>query len=160
MKDQNEKITKLESEVSPLQKHDQFLKQATGTFALHHDKIEQYGLRQCLLHEGVPVKENESPSDVLNFVKSCAKEAYIDAILPNKPRSFQNTNSCETGVSDYHHMITTFLRCHLVSLNSKTIFYRDYKMFNENNCLNPIKGGGGGGDSASYITSYTIKLHI
>ena len=78
MKDQNEKIRKLESEVSLLQKHVKFLKQANGTFALHHDKIEQYGLRQCLLHEGVPFKENESPSDVLNFVKSCAKEADIE----------------------------------------------------------------------------------
>ena len=68
MKDQNEKITKLESEVSLLQKHAQFLKQANGTCALNHNEIEQYRQRQCLWLEGVPVKENESPSDLLNFV--------------------------------------------------------------------------------------------
>ena len=56
MKDHNERKTKLESEVSLLQKHVQFLKQANGTCALNHDEIEQYGRRQCLRLERVPVK--------------------------------------------------------------------------------------------------------
>ena len=36
-------------------------------------------------------------------------ESSIDAILTIRPRSFQNTSTYETGLSDYHHMITTFL---------------------------------------------------
>ena len=59
--------------------------------------------------------------------KTCFASTHgssIDVILTNKPRSFQHTLTCETGLSDHHHMITTFLRSHLVRLKSKKIFYR------------------------------------
>ena len=32
---------------------------------------------------------------------------------------------CETGLSDHHHMITTFMRSHLVRLQPKQISYRE-----------------------------------
>ena len=124
MKDQNEKITKLESEVSLLQKHVQFLKQANETCALNHDEIEQYGRRQCLRLEGVPVKENESPSDVLNFVKSCAKEADVE--IPDIAfdrahrigKKYKDRNSGE----EVQSIIARF-----VSFRYRTLFYRNRK---------------------------------
>ena len=45
----------------------------------------------------------------------------IDVILTNKARSFQNTMVTETGLSDHHLMITTFLKAHLVRLKPKQI---------------------------------------
>ena len=63
----------------------------------------------------------------------------IDIILTNKLRSFQNTISTETGLSDHHLMITTFLKSHLVRLKPKKIIYRNYKTFNETNFLTDVK---------------------
>ena len=63
----------------------------------------------------------------------------IDVILTNKARSFQTTMVTETGLSDHHLMITTFLKAHLVRLKPKKIFYRNYKKFNEANFLNDVK---------------------
>ena len=40
----------------------------------------------------------------------------IDVILTNKKRCFQNTLTCETGLSDHHQMVTTFLKSHLARL--------------------------------------------
>ena len=95
----------------------------------------------------------------------------IDVILTNKPRSFQNTLTCETGLSDHHHMITTFLRSHLVRLKPKKIFYRNYKRFDESMFLEDVKnanfvcdtedpdltllapGGGGGGVDCATVFS-------
>ena len=42
---------------------------------------------------------------------------------------FSKYTSCETGVSDCHHVITTFLTSHLVR----------YKTFNENNLFKDAK---------------------
>ena len=48
-------------------------------------------------------------------VKTCGMSnqgSSIDVILTNKPRSFYNTVAIETGLSDHHNIIATFLRCH------------------------------------------------
>jgi hypothetical protein len=59
-----------------------------------------------------------------NLVKgiTCNKSqegSSIDVILTNKPMSFFNTNITETGLSDHHCMISTFLRCHYEKLPPK-----------------------------------------
>ena len=43
----------------------------------------------------------------------------IDLILTNKPQSFQITNVTETGVSDYHKLITAFIKFIFLVLNRK-----------------------------------------
>ena len=66
--------------------------------------------------------------------KTCHKGIHassIDAILTNRPRSFQNTSTYETVLSDYHYMITTFLKSHLV--------HRDYKHCDESSFLADIQ---------------------
>ena len=63
----------------------------------------------------------------------------IDIILTNRPRSFHNTSVCETGLSDHHLMISTFLKSHLVRLKPKKIIYRIYKKFEESAFLRDVK---------------------
>ena len=74
--------------------------------------------------------------DLKNLIKNktCFTDTHkssIDVILTNKPRSFQHSSTYETGLSDHHHMITTFMRAHLVRLQPKRITYRSYKNFTE-----------------------------
>ena len=58
-------------------------------------------------------------------------KSTIDLILTNKPRSFQITNVTETGVSDCHKLITTFMKSHISRLKPQNVHYRIYKNFNE-----------------------------
>ena len=60
-------------------------------------------------------------------------QSSIDVILTNKPKSFQHTTVFESGLSDYHLMISTSLKVKLVRLKSKVITYRCYK-----NLIKPI----------------------
>ena len=82
--------------------------------------------------------------DLKNLIKdkTCFTNTHkssIDVILTNRPRSFQHSLTYETGLSDHHHMIITFLRSHLVRLQSKKITYRSYKKFNESLFLKDVQ---------------------
>ena len=75
--------------------------------------------------------------DIFNFKnlikeKTCFASSAgisIDVFLTNKPRSFQNTVVWETGLSDHHKTLTTFVRSHLVCLKPKRVFFKCYKLF-------------------------------
>ena len=43
----------------------------------------------------------------------------IDLILTNKPLHFQKTHVVETGLSDYHKMISTFFKAYSSKLKTK-----------------------------------------
>ena len=63
---------------------------------------------------------------------TCFKSAdgrCIDLILTNKPNLLFNTGTCETGISDYHHVIFTVFRSSFVKLKPKIVKYRSYKDF-------------------------------
>ena len=45
----------------------------------------------------------------------------------------------ETGLSDFHKLISTFLRSHFTRLNPKAICYRNYKKFNEQKFLEHVE---------------------
>ena len=69
-----------------------------------------------------------------NLVKSptCHKSdssTCIDLILTNRSRSFKNTKTIETRLSDFHEMIVTVFRSGFVKKGPKLILYRDYKKF-------------------------------
>ena len=66
-------------------------------------------------------------------------KSAIDLILTNKPRSFQITNVTETGVSDCHKLITTFMKSYIFRLKPKNVHYRSYKNFNEEKFLSDVK---------------------
>ena len=82
--------------------------------------------------------------DLSNLIKgnTCFMNKHkssIDIILTNKPKSFQHTVTFETGLSHYHHMISTGLKTHLIRLKPKVITYRCYKKFNQNDFLAVIE---------------------
>ena len=54
---------------------------------------------------------------------------YIDVILTNRKNTFSNTSVTETGLSDYHKMTITCLKCYFQKLPPKKVYYRNYKLF-------------------------------
>ena len=60
------------------------------------------------------------------------KNGTILDILPkNKPKCFQKTTICETGLSDCNKLVITIFRFTLIKLPPKTVTYRFYKLFFE-----------------------------
>ena len=66
-------------------------------------------------------------------------KSTIDLILKIKESCFQKTKVTETGLSDFHRPISTFLRSQFCQLKPKKIFYRNFKNFNEKNFLEEVK---------------------
>ena len=91
------------------------------------DKLEEFcdafNLKNLVKSETCFTKDNKS---------------LIDLILTNKPLSFQRTQVTETGLSDYHKLITTFFKCKSQRLKPKIISYRKYKSFKESVFLNVV----------------------
>ena len=71
------------------------------------------------------------------FTKS--RKSLIDLFLTNKSLSFQKTHVTETGLSDYHKLISTFFKSHFIRVRPKVITDRNYKKFDENVFLNDLK---------------------
>ena len=72
-----------------------------------------------------------------NLVKSAtcfrsSKGTLLDVLLTNKPKSFQKTFVCETGLSDCHKLVATISRSTCIKLPPKVVKYRSYKNFDEN----------------------------
>ena len=66
--------------------------------------------------------------DLINLIKTetcCTKnhKSTIDLFLTNRLLS----RTTETGISDYHKLISTFLKSHYTRLKPKVIYYRNYK---------------------------------
>ena len=57
----------------------------------------------------------------------------IDLILTNRARSFQNSCTIETGLSDFHKMIVTVMKTTFRKLPPKVIYYRDFRNFDNKN---------------------------
>ena len=91
------------------------------------DKLEElcdvFNLKNLVKSETCFTKDNKS---------------LIDLILTNKPLSFQRTQVTETGLSDYHKLITTFFKCKSQRLKPKIISYWKYESFNESAFLNDV----------------------
>ena len=62
-------------------------------------------------------------------------KSIIDLVFTNKPLHFQKTHVVETGLSDYHKMISTFFKACSSKLKTKVIFHRNYKKLDESNFL-------------------------
>ena len=78
-----------------------------------------------------------------NLIKTetcCTKndKSRIDLFLTDRPLSFQKSRTTETGISDYHKLISTFLKSHYTRLKPKIIYYRNHKNFNEELFLEDI----------------------
>ena len=65
------------------------------------------------------------------FFTTLNYKSTVDLFLTNKPRSFQFTSVTETGLSDYHRLITTFRKPHFSRLTPKIIHYHNFKRSDE-----------------------------
>ena len=59
--------------------------------------------------------------DLINLIKTetCStknQKSTIDLFLTNRPLSFQKTRTTETGISDYHKLISTFFKSYYTRL--------------------------------------------
>ena len=61
--------------------------------------------------------------------KNPEKPSCTDLILTNNPNSFQNSDTMETGLSDFHNMTLTVMKTTFEKLNPNIIHYRDYRKF-------------------------------
>ena len=74
--------------------------------------------------------------------KTCFTNGHsssIDVLLTNKPRCFQNSTVFETGLSDFHGLVSTLMRTHIPRLKPKVIKYRSYKKFDPVRFLQDVK---------------------
>ena len=75
-------------------------------------------------------------SDLESLIESptCHKSinpTCINLILTNKKNHFMKSATFETGLSDHHKLTTTILRKTISKGNSKKMFCRDYKRFDQ-----------------------------
>ena len=84
------------------------------------------------------LKDTYNPSELVKsatYFRS-SKGTLLDGIITNKPKSFQKTIVCETGLSYYHKLVATIFKSAFIKLPPKVVKYRSYKNFNENKfCL-------------------------
>ena len=78
-----------------------------------------------------------------NLIKSTICEtktssSSIDIILTNRTRSFKNSETIETGLSDFHKLVMTSFRSTYERLRPTNIQCRTYKKFSEANFLKDI----------------------
>ena len=75
-------------------------------------------------------------TDIVKFT-TCFTKTHIS--LTNRHLLIKCLLVSETGLSEYHRMITTFFKLDFSRLRSKVITYRSYKKFHEEKFLNDLK---------------------
>ena len=84
----------------------------------------------------------------------------IDLILTNKKNHFMSSATFEKGLSDHHKLITTILRKTISKGNSKKMFYRDYKRFDQKKFETELKFKLNSQTNLSYSTFQAVFLEI
>ena len=87
----------------------------------------------------------------------------IDLILTNRPRSFCNSDTLETGISDFHELTVTVLKMFFKKQSPNIISYRNYKNFSNDsfrtNLINEISSNDIlEGDLASFLEARKKSL--
>ena len=83
--------------------------------------------------------------DCKNIVKdkTCFKNSInltcIDLIITNRPKSFQDSEVIETGLSEFHKMILTVMKVFYSKQKPKMIQYRKYKVFSNEAFLHELE---------------------
>ena len=67
----------------------------------------------------------------VNTCMMSTKGSSLDVLLTNRPKLFKKTSVIETGISDHHKMVLTFLKSHFQKLPPKVISYRSLRKVNE-----------------------------
>ena len=71
--------------------------------------------------------------------KSTNNPSCVDLFVTNRPRSFQNTITFASRLSDFHKTILTILKSPFPKVRPKQIVYRKFKNFDLNIFQNEIK---------------------
>ena len=100
---------------------------AVGTDSALNEFCAMYNLKN-LISEPTCYKNADNPT-------------LIDMILTNRARSFQNSMTIETGLSDYHKMIYTVLKLDFKKKDPLLVNYRSYKNFDEQTFRTELKNG-------------------
>ena len=114
-----------------------------ATASISYDKIILIGDLNSEANEN-PMIEFCHINSFKHLVKSptCFKNpnnpSCIDVILTNSPKSFQNTSTLDTGLSDFHHMTLTVLKTQFPKLKPKVVEYRSYKNFSNDTFRNEL----------------------
>ena len=61
--------------------------------------------------------------------KNLLKHSCIDLIITNRPKSFQNSVTVETGLSNFHKMMLTVMKLFYKKQKTNIVTYRNYKHF-------------------------------
>ena len=101
----------------------------------------------------------ESLTNSQTFYKS-TNPTCIDLIRTNKRNHFMKTTAFETGLSGHHKLITTILRKTIGKDNSKKMFYRDYKRFDQNKFETELKLKLNSQTNLGYSTFPAVFLEI
>ena len=84
----------------------------------------------------------------------------IDLILTNKKNLFVKSATFETGLADRHKQMKTTLRKTISKGNSKKMFYRDYKRFDQKKFETELKLKINSQTNLSYSTFQAVFLEI
>ena len=95
-----------------------------------------------LIHRNFNIEKNDDEIRIFldayglkNLIKAATcfrsdeNHKTMDLILTNKSRCFSNTLTTETGISDFHFMVSTVLNSGFKKRSSKISYYRDYSTF-------------------------------
>ena len=105
------------------------------------DKLNSTYDNLVLLGDFKAEPEKESIAEFLNLYnlknlvkrntcfKNADKPTGIDLILRNCPRSFENTDAFEKGLSDFYKLIFTVLKQHFPKQKPRVVIHRQYKNF-------------------------------
>ena len=117
-----------------ISKHLHCLSKGLDTYISQYDNIMLLGDLNAESSDPV-MNDFSNVYNLFSLVKepTCFKNPYnsscIDLFLTNYTRSFQNTLTKETGISDIHKMIITVMNVFYKKQKSKIIPYRSYKNF-------------------------------
>ena len=75
--------------------------------------------------------ELKSLNKEATYYKNPNKPSWIDVILTNSPRSFFNTETYFTGLSDCHKLVLSVFKTKFSKTGPKEMMCRDYKNFDQ-----------------------------
>ena len=87
------------------------------------------------------ILEDNSSVNLIKF-NTCFKSkpgSCIDLILTNRPKGFQNSGVMETGISDHHALIFSFLKSTFTKMPPNKLQYRNYKKFEVHSFLHDVE---------------------
>ena len=84
----------------------------------------------------------------------------IVLISINNLRSFQITNVTETGASDCHKLVTTFMKSSVSRLKQKNVHYRSHQNFNEEKFLGNIKEADFSFKTSNSYENYSVLRNV